>query len=172
MSMRILDSQGHTIAELLVCLATASLLLANGIPQFAKLKENLEASQFSNDFTLLLQQARTKAFSSQQTVIICPWQNSTCTSNWKNPIKSFMDENGNAHLEPNEQVLSTLEAYSAITLDWKGMGSKTYLRMSGRGLTPTSNGTFHLCLRGELFRQIIINRQGRIRSATPITTDC
>lgn len=172
MPMRTLKCQGRTLIELLICLMTASLLLTNGIPQLARLKENLEASQFNNRLAVLIQQARTTAFSNQQTVIICPWQNSKCASDWHNPIKSFIDENGNAQLEPDEKVLATLETSSVITLDWKGMSSKAFLRMNGRGQTPVSNGTFSLCLRGALFRQIIINRQGRIRSTTPSTTDC
>lgn len=170
--MRTLKCQGRTLIELLICLMTAGLLLTNGIPQLARLKENLAASQFSNSLTVLIQQARTTAFSSQRTVVICPWQNSKCSSDWHNPIKSFIDENGNAQLEPSEKVLATLETSSAMTLDWNGMSSKALLRISGRGLTPTSNGTFTICLRGTLFRQIIINRQGRIRAATPKTTDC
>lgn len=170
--MRAFKCQGRTLIELLICLMTAGLLLTNGIPQLTRLKENLVASQFNNSLTLLIQQARTAAFSSQRTVIICPWQNSNCSSDWHNPIKSFIDENGNAQLESNEKVLATLEASSVLTLGWKGMGNKAFVRISGRGLTPTSNGTFTLCLRGVLFKQIIINRQGRIRGATPSNTEC
>ncbi len=163
--------RGITLIELLVTLAVAAVLLHAALPAFADLLASQRAAAASNAVVGAVQLARSSAITHRTAVTFCPRSGNACggRAHWRDGGLVFLDHNRNAELDAGEPLLGTLAALEAgATLAWRSFRNRSYLRFEPRGYTDWQNGHFQYCPASSdarHARQVIINAQGRTRSA-------
>lgn len=149
-----------TLAELLITAALISLLATLAAPAIARLLEHNRNQAVMHTIHAQLQQARSQAVLRKQGVELCPSKNGRkCTQDWQDPWL--------IRLRNNQQALHHATAFAGVTnLRWSGFSGS--IRFRSNGTSPISNGRFFTCERQAVAMQILINRQGRIRWASPL----
>ncbi|OGQ58475.1 MAG: hypothetical protein A3J24_00550 [Deltaproteobacteria bacterium RIFCSPLOWO2_02_FULL_53_8] len=151
--------RAFTLAELLITAALISLLATLATPAIARLLEHNRNQAVMHSIHAQLQQARSQAVLKKQDVELCPSKNGRkCTQDWQGPWL--------IRLRRNQQALHHATALAGVTnLRWSGFSSS--IRFHSNGTSPISNGRFYTCEQQAVTMQIVLNRQGRIRWASP-----
>ena len=163
--------RGVTLIELLITLAVAAVLLQMALPGAHDLLQSHRAAAASNAVIGAVQLARASAITYRTAVTLCPRDGQACgrRAHWRNGGLIFLDANRNAQLDSGEAMLGAMAAVEAgATLAWRSFRNRGYLRFEPSGYTAWQNGHFQYCpASGDArhARQIILNAQGRTRSA-------
>ena len=154
---------GLSLAELLVVLAIAAVLLSVSIPPLNSMVERNRAASSMKFLYHNLQLARTQAIMQNRRITICGTADGiSCIRRWENiDLMIFFDENGNKQRESSEPLLRLTPVPSGI-FAWRG-ANRDYLRYQRDG-SVIEFGTFTYCnaTRDPRYaRQLTINRAGR-----------
>ncbi|MET1081101.1 MAG: GspH/FimT family pseudopilin [Pseudomonas sp.] len=147
-----------SLTELLIILtvvAIGSLVVA---PNFSALIQRHRHQALEELLKHALQSARTRAVLTGKTTEVCASANGqTCTGPW---MQGWIIRDLSS-----SSVLQQFAATPQVHLQWTGYSNS--IRFHGNGTSPISNGRFYSCYQQQIFWQLVLNRQGRIRSAVP-----
>lgn len=147
------------------------MLLRLALPGAHDLVQSQRAAAASNAIVGAVHLARAAAITYRSAVILCPRDGRNCggRAQWRNGGLIFLDGNRNAQLDAGEAVLGAMAAVEpGAALVWRSFRNRSYLRFEPSGYTAWQNGHFQYCpASGDVrhARQIILNAQGRTRSA-------
>lgn len=166
-------SQGFTLLELIITLATLAILASLAAPSFSMFIERNASESDINLIKKLIYHARSSAIDSGQHVTLCVLdEKNVCDkrSDWRGKVTEFLDPNRNGVVDSNEHILQeTIAGKHAASIKWRSFNRRGYLQFSPFGLSSTSNGTFTYCSRSNIAaHQLVLNRQGRLRKREPI----
>jgi type IV fimbrial biogenesis protein FimT len=164
--MNLKSTFGVTVIELLITITIVSILCAS-LPVATGMIAQHRLNSSQSDLHLLIAKARNEALTLSTRVTVCALSDDNrCKAKWTGGISAFTDTNGNRVLDPEDNLLNLIDMPSKVITAWQGMKPTNSIHFSSTGGTFVSNGTFTLCHPGlEESRQLIINRQGRTRSA-------
>ncbi|MGE8500103.1 MAG: GspH/FimT family protein [Pseudomonas sp.] len=150
--------RGYTLFDLLVTLALIALLAAIAAPNLTQLVESNRQHALLGELQRSLQEARARAILEGRTIEICAYSTGEqCGEDWN---KGWI-----LRASRTKEILSVKQSTrSEGTLRWSGYS--TTIRFRPNGTSPTGNGRFTLCAPQAMAWQLVINRQGRIRSAS------
>lgn len=165
-------SRGTSLLEVMIGMALMLMLLSVYHP-LNQLRERSQQQNYARALTLIIHEARTASLARLQPVTVCPVRENACQENWNRPISSFIDGNKNRRLDPDETQLNHLEPNHNILLNWRSM-TPSWIGFDYRGYSPISNGTMTLCQSRTPTPVVtlVINRQGRVRTAPQATSSC
>lgn len=152
------QQQGISMVELMLALAILALALNIAVPNLQEFLDKNRALAVKHQLERTLLQARTMAVTQREKIQLCgslDLQN--CHTDWSSGwiIRRLKDEQ---NLYAN-QLLN--QQYS---LKWDGFQKNIVFQPGGVGLT--TNGRFYLCRKQRVDWQIVLNRQGRVRTAS------
>lgn len=161
-----------TLMELLIVI-TIICATAMMTPSFLEFAAKARIRQYEQQFFLLVQQARMHAATHRARVTVCPLDdNQTCHRDWNAPISAFEDPAGKRRLNHDGKLIATLPALPLIGVEWKGMGGNRAIHFNLHGHTAVTNGRFRLCRHGRVIRELVLNRQGRLRHSVTEDSQC
>ncbi|MBI5753101.1 MAG: GspH/FimT family pseudopilin [Hydrogenophilales bacterium] len=178
--------RGFTLIELVMSIAIVGILLTVGIPSFRELITNNRIVSQTNDFVSDLAHARAEAVRRNTRVTICRSNTGTScvpASSWADGWIVFTDPGGFGTYTSTSADEKLLRVHSAMptgmTLAVAGFqNSGDYLQFLPSGLvsgvtggSPTTAGTFTLCVSGYKGRTINFNAIGRV-NITAMTSNC
>lgn len=149
--------QAFTLYELLITCTLLGVLCSIAFPAFSALRLKSEQDATRNSLESAIHHARLQALIHRRGVELCaiPTAN-RCSTNWNNGWQShFLGALG--------QPLNVQQRTSSTPVIWSGFSQS--LRFQADGTSPISNGRFFQCHKGAVRWQLIINRQGRVRTA-------
>lgn len=158
--------RGATLLEICVCLSIIIILNSFALPQLRDFKIYYDSLATQKSLLSLIGSSRAIALYQDQIVTICPISEAkSCSSEWNQPISVFVDENSNATLDLDEEVLTIWdERQDYVDLNWTL--DRRYIRFRPNGSTTATTGSLRYCLRdnnnSNNFR-IVISRTGRTR---------
>ncbi|MFC4864519.1 GspH/FimT family pseudopilin [Pseudomonas sp. JS3066] len=170
--MKLSQQAAVTLTELLIVLVIicATAMLA---PSFIEFASKARVRHYEQQLFLLVQQARIHAATHRARVTVCPLDdNQMCHRNWNAQISAFEDPTGKRHLNHDDKLIATLPALPLIVVDWKGMGGNRAIHFNLHGHTAVTNGRFRLCRQGKVIRELVLNRQGRLRRSVTEDSQC
>jgi type IV fimbrial biogenesis protein FimT len=165
-----MNGRGFTLVELLVVLAVGSILLAIAIPSYAFLVNTNRLAAATNALVSSLQLARSEAIKRATRVTVCKSSNAmaaqpscNAAAAWQEGWIIFVDGGTKGMTDGADEIL---RVYGPGNITYTASNFNSYISFlsHGRSQGPNGlgNGTFSLCLAGEL-RKIILNSTGRIR---------
>lgn len=160
--------QGHSVIEIILCLAIITLLLSSALPQLMQLRQRTQEVQWTNQLLGHIYYARSHAAISKAQVSLCSGL-ASCNqlSSWREHLLTFIDRNGNGRLEAGDRLLRTLALPADAQWRWSAPLNKTHLTYQADGTTRALNGTLTLCYRDQPLQQIKISLSGRARTQAP-----
>lgn len=168
--MKSINQTGMTLTESLAACALLAALLSLS-PSIFSIIDKQRLASANTQLSQLILQARSYALTNNVRTTLCHLdQQQRCSSQWQPKLSLFLDSNGNRQLDHSERLLAA-STLSHVQLDWRGMSPANSLHFNGNGHTFVSNGTFTLCHINKLDHhyQLVINRQGRLRSVKQST---
>jgi type IV fimbrial biogenesis protein FimT len=181
--LRAMRAAGMTLAELLVALAIAAIMLTLAVPSFNDFLQGNRFATFSNTYLTHLHLARSEASKRSGRVALCKSANgSTCATSggWQQGWIVFHDANNNAQADTGEEILRVNEA---LPTNWSLRGNTpvaNYVSYAATGGAKTTSGalqlgTLTLCREstesGEA-RAIVVSSTGRPRVEKTIAASC
>lgn len=106
-------TDGFTLAEMMVVVALAALILAIAAPSFVEFRRNNRLTAVANDLLGGIQTARTEAIKRQANVALCPSDNpeamtATCTTGPFRGWITFLDPNNDCLRDPADATEDVL----------------------------------------------------------------
>lgn len=167
-NMFLKSDNGFTLFELITTLSLLAILSTFAIPAFSKFIEKQRVTSDIHSVKSIIETARSKAISSNQSIYICGSENSLtssteffvekCSRKWHH-IAVFNSRN-QQHF--NILYSNQLQAnYQSII--WTSFQNKSTLEISATGYTAHMNGTLVLChnMYPSLHRAISVSKSGR-----------
>ncbi|MBU0498596.1 MAG: GspH/FimT family pseudopilin [Gammaproteobacteria bacterium] len=160
--------QGLTLLELIITLLILGITLAIAVPSFAQLLANNSLTATLNEFTGIMNYAKSEAIKRRLRVVLCPSSDGsgcTATSSWHNGVILFVDADADSDRDASEAILSFYRPQTGAIGVYSGQKRKiTYQPM---GSTPGSNLTLTFCdgNRRTEARALILSNAGRLRSS-------
>lgn len=162
--------KGFTLLEALACLALLALLAGFALPAMNGLVEASRAATGINWLVRAVNTARSAAVTQGVMTTLCPTEDDQqCGGAWHGRLMVFTDRNGDRRINGDDQAIAYLDFPSpGATVTWRSFRNRQFLQITPLGFTNNQNGNFVYCSRDqapELARQLVINLQGRTRSA-------
>jgi type IV fimbrial biogenesis protein FimT len=156
--MSICPKSGFSLSELLVALALLSTLTSLALPSLGQRLEQARQATLHDNLARTIQLARTQAVQQRRRIELCALGSSEqCGQDWSN-----------GWLTRDVASSEVLQVYplqpGESLLQWSGLGPS--IRFLPDGSTPLSNGRFFQCHAGQPAWQLVISRQGRLRSSS------
>jgi type IV fimbrial biogenesis protein FimT len=153
---------------MMVTLAVVAVLLSAGVPSFSAMIKNNRLSRENHTLRTVLGAARFEAQTQRTIVTVCRSANAIdcSTGDWSAGYMAFIDLDGDAQLDDDEQLLQTQEQNTqGIALRYSEAGD--ILQFDSTGFVVGSAGTFTFCdNRGESdARGLIVSAVGKVRTA-------
>ncbi|WP_394234764.1 GspH/FimT family protein [Pseudomonas anguilliseptica] len=147
---------GTTLTELTIVTSIISIAISIAAPPLINLFKTSQSNALLNETRSAIEYARTIAILNREIIEICGIGNQpTCNSDWSNgwTIKE---------LKTKKQLqIRTLDGSTSI----KRSGFTHSIRFYPNGTTPISNGRVYQCNNGKITWQLVINRQGRLKTS-------
>ncbi len=165
--------QGFGLAEILVALAIAALLLGLGVPGYHDWIANTEMMNEARQLADNMNRARAEAIKSGFRVNLCQTagaQECAPVGTWDRGWILFKDTNGNGDVDDGEPVLWTGDAAPpGVTVAANGP-LKHYVSYTSLGHARMLNGalqmgTFTVCRKGRKAIDVVLAHSGRVRIA-------
>ena len=154
------SQSAYSLLELLVALALLSIGTSIALPSLAALQQKGEREALRNQLHASLHHARLQALLHKTSVELCGSRDgATCGTDWSQGWRMQL-------LHTPDQALQIQQHRSRTPLRWAGFDSR--IRFHANGTSPSSNGRFFQCKGKAMAWQLILNRQGRVRLATPL----
>jgi type IV fimbrial biogenesis protein FimT len=171
-------AQGISTTELIIVLAIGGILCSAAIPSMLQFREQQQSAIALNQVIGAVHFTRNAAITHRATVTLCPSADGVqCTvrDNWHLGAIAFVDTDGDGQRGDDEQLLRVFPALSGGgRIYWRSFRNRSYLQMTATGVTPWQNGHFLYCPADSDVRHarsIIVNAQGRIRTARAPSED-
>jgi len=162
---------GHTLAELLLVLCTAGLLLGLSGPSLLESLQRQDGAAVMNDLARTMAMARSAAVEQGNSVTVCASREGAgCGGNWNDGHMAFIDANGDGKRSATDRVIhQAAGATAGGNLTLRSFPNRQFVQFSMFGSTLNQNGTFTWCARdgrASSARQLIFSLSGRVRLAT------
>jgi type IV fimbrial biogenesis protein FimT len=163
-----LGNRGFTLAELLVTLSVAGILLALGVPAFVTLVAGARMTAEINDIVTLVHLARSEAVKRATDVILCPsGDGSACLDDpkWHLGCILFADPNGNRERDEDEPVIRQRGGEATPAVAITSSEFRRLIRYQPDGSAGGNTITITFCDVGDNTdpRALIISNVGRPR---------
>lgn len=134
---------GFTLAELMISLAVAALLLSTAVPALQSFTNNARRTSAVNDFVSSMHLARNTAITTNSRVTICASSNaSNCEEvTWDKGWVVFSDANSNQNVDAGETIIGSSGALERVTIQSGQYASFIMYRPNGRAMNATINGS-------------------------------
>jgi type IV fimbrial biogenesis protein FimT len=160
--------RGFTLIELMIVVVLGVLLLTTGVPSFLSFIENNRVVAQTNNYVSGLNIARSEAIKTGARVVLCKSDDGqSCDiggAGYERGWAVFVDDGATAFdIDGGERILRVQEPLTAgVTLIGNAnvVNRVAYLG-TGRAV---NNGTLVLCLGDHERRNVVISRQGRVRT--------
>lgn len=160
---------GYTLTELLAVIAITAVLASLVSPSFHHQVQQTRADAGLNDLIAAVNFTRHLAVTMRTTATLCPGQGQCAKRNtWHRGAIVFLDANANGQIDDDEDVVRQFPSIDHGRIHWRSFRNKSYLQFNDRGYTNWQSGHFQYCpLNGDArySRQVVLNAQGRARSA-------
>lgn len=167
---------GFSLVELLVTLSVLAILVGLSFPSFSALARDARVTAASSSLRAALFLTRSEAIKRGSRSTICTSRDqATCEQSigWHHGWIVFIDRNGNARREVEEEIVSFGGAQPAGLRITGNSSVRDYVSYASTGMTRLVGGglqlgTITLC-ESNLGRQIVINSTGRPRSVRDVS---
>ncbi|QEY59683.1 prepilin-type N-terminal cleavage/methylation domain-containing protein [Pseudomonas sp. C27(2019)] len=152
------DQRAFTLVEMCIVLALLAILAQVALPAFQDFLERNQQQALYNQIARAVNHARTHAVTHRVRVELCGTHDGrSCNKDWS---QGWLLREVN-QLQP---IAVTQLKTDRRRLQWSGFQAK--IQFHSNGISPTGNGRFYSCHKQEISWQLILNRQGRLRSAS------
>ena len=153
------NQRAFTLVEMLIVLALMAILAQIALPAFQDFIERNRQQALSDQVARAVNHARLYAVTQRVRVELCGSRDGiVCHSDWSHGW--LLRE-----VDQAQPVAITQLKTDQRRLQWSGFQPKIQFHASG--ISPNSNGRFYSCHKQRISWQLILNRQGRLRSASP-----
>lgn len=159
---------GFTLVEAMVALATIAVIVTIALPAFASVIDKTRVTTAMHLLSADLAMARNTAITRRMPVIVCPLDaDGRCRtdSSWMHGWQVFLDPDGNRIPDHESQLIRIHDTPLAGNL--RAPSSRPFLRYLPDGRSPGTNLTIHLCNKGALKGDVVVNNLGRVRTSRP-----
>lgn len=162
---------GFTLVELLVTIAVLAIVLALGVPGYAKLVNHARLSSTTNDLISALALARSEAIRRGVRVTVCKSaapmsEEPVCQTRgtWQTGWIAFVDRNQTGQRDSDDQLLRVWQGTDRASISASNFNTYVSYMPDGRSRGPNNlaTGSLTICLAGNQ-RKIILNSTGRVR---------
>ncbi len=161
------NANGFTLAELMVAMAIAAILLLVSVNSFSNLQARERSRQAVATFTDLFQFARTIAVNYQAPTTVCALDaDKACTRDWggQDPIAVFLDNNNDHRLDASDNLVRQLDwPAQRGKVRWRASLGRKYITFQAMGNT-WQNGSVRYCPPDgdpRFARALVVNHAGR-----------
>lgn len=165
-------SSGLTLIEILASLAIVAAVLSLAAPALTRLVGTQRSSAALNGLLGAVQLARSAAVTRGAVVTLCgSADGASCAGRdqWHEGAIVFVDEDQDGERDAGDTLLVARPPFeNGARVYWRSFRNKRYLQFDATGMTNWQNGHFLYCPAGNdprLARQVILNAQGRARTA-------
>ncbi|MFP6800730.1 MAG: GspH/FimT family protein [Pseudomonas sp.] len=147
---------GATLTEVIIATSIISIAISIAAPLLIELFKTSQSKALFSEARSAIEYARTIAILNREIIEICGIGNqSTCNSDWS-----------------NGWIIKELKTQKPIQI--RKLDGSTKIRRSGftqsirfypNGTTPISNGRIYQCNNRKITWQLVINRQGRLKTS-------
>lgn len=151
--------RAFTLIEMFIVLTLLSILGHIAVPALQDFLERNRQQALHDQVTRAIANARLYAVTQRVQVELCGSSDGlTCDDNWAQGwlLRPFK------HSEP---ISVTQLNGDRPRLQWSGFQQR--IRFHSSGISPTGNGRFYSCYKQRITWQLVLNRQGRLRTASP-----
>lgn len=150
--------RAFTLIEMCIVLAILAILAQIAVPAFHDFIERNQQQALYNQVARAVNHARAHAVTHRIRVELCGTLDGlSCDKDWS---QGWLLREINQPLPIAVTQLKT----DRRRLQWSGFQAK--IQFHSNGISPTGNGRFFSCYKQEISWQLILNRQGRLRSAS------
>lgn len=152
------QQRAFTLVELLIVLTLLAILAQFALPTMHDFIQRNQQHALSNQIARALHNARAYAVTHRVGVELCGSQDGlSCVSDWS---QGWLLREINQSTPVAVTQLNTQQP----RLQWSGFQST--IKFHSNGISPIGNGRFYSCDQQDISWQLILNRQGRLRSAS------
>ncbi|WP_259160985.1 GspH/FimT family pseudopilin [Xanthomonas sp. 4461] len=158
---------GFTLTESTITTAVLAILLAVAWPSLSELRQAQQVRALMFEISAHLAMTRSAAISRGSAVAMCPSASyDSCDDNndWTKGWLIYADPDGNRKPDSTHLIIGVRTSSAASRLSIHTSSGREQARYNSLGRTAGSNLTFHICSRGLLKGQVIVNAAGRQRS--------
>lgn len=154
---------GLTLAELLIALALLAIIAQVALPAWQTFIAKNRSQALQHSVERAVQLARARAVTQRTNVELCGSSDAlNCSNSWSTGWLVRAIPHGQEPLPP-EHVAQLNPHHQQ--LQWAGFRQKIIFHANG--YSTASNGRFFVCRDGIIDWQLVLNRQGRLRRASP-----
>lgn len=150
--------RAFTLIEMFIVLALMAILAQIAVPALQDFLERNQQQTLSDQIARAVHHARAHAVTHRIRVELCGSRDGvSCHSDWSEGwlLRELKLDTplSIVRLNPDKK-----------RLNWSGFQTK--IQFSSNGSSPTGNGRFYSCYKQRISWQLILNRQGRLRTAS------
>ncbi|WP_161599026.1 GspH/FimT family pseudopilin [Aidingimonas lacisalsi] len=155
---------GITLLELLTVISLIVIMAAIAVPQYKNLASRHRVDSDTMRLITALKQARNTAVTQHTSTTLCPSLDQVhCTDDWKAPLMLFASHGETGQREHSNNDIITSWQSGRATTNYRGFGSRRYIRFTPWGATHSQNGTFTICS-DAASKKVILYKSGRSRT--------
>ncbi|HKM36258.1 MAG TPA: GspH/FimT family pseudopilin [Thiopseudomonas sp.] len=148
--------RAFTLIEMLIVLTLLAIFAQVATPALQDFLERNRQQALFDQVSRAIYTARTYAVTHQVQVELCASSDGvTCDQDWS--------QGWLLHEMDQAEPIAVTQLNHKQQLHWSGFRPR--IRFNSTGISPTSNGRFYSCSKQEISWQLILNRQGRLRTA-------
>lgn len=159
---------GYSLIEMTAATAVIVIVMAVASPSLISVMTRNQSVAELNRLVGAVNLTRHSAVQFGTTATLCGLKpTGRCGASWEGKLTVFLDRNGNARLDGNDETVSLISSLdSDSTVKWRSFQNRQYLQMTSQGYTRYQNGNFVVCPATadvRQARQLVVNVQGRTR---------
>ncbi len=152
------NQRAFTLIEMLIVIALLAILAQIAVPAFQDFIEHNQQQALSDQIARAVHHARAHAVTHRVRVELCGSRDGvSCHSDWSQ---------GWLMREINKTSPLAITRLNTDKQRLKWSGFQTKIQFHSNGISPIGNGRFYSCHKQRISWQLILNRQGRLRTAS------